>query len=162
MYIFWNLYSLLGIARYFKLSKWIFRKKLELNFRQDPLTRIHERWLECILLPLMMNVVYFPCSISFLNEWDIQVGSWPKQELNGTKKSENSLVPYWTWYANGWVYFDERMCLFRMVVPVPTEWLWMFRDNPFRPNECVCLTNKYVYLEWFRLFQLNRCVFSEW
>jgi len=34
-----------------------------------------------------------------------------------------------------WTYmFSERTCLFRMVVPALTEWMCLFRDNPFRPN----------------------------
>ena len=59
----------------------------------------------------------FTCSISFSNEWDIQFRSWPKQEVNETKKSD-FLVPYWKWYTNGCVcsanghVYSERLRLF--------------------------------------------------
>jgi len=57
------------------------------------LLKTHKKWLKCVLLPLVMNMIYsyvisFPMNEIFKSKISL------KQELNGTKKSENSLVPH--------------------------------------------------------------------
>ena len=61
---------------------------------QDLLLGMHGRWLECVLLLLAMNMLYSHVQFHFLiNEiFKSKVGL--KQELNGTKKSKNSLVQH--------------------------------------------------------------------
>ena len=39
----------------------------------------------------------FTCSIQFLNEWDIQIESWPNLTTKGDLRSQNTLVPHWIW-----------------------------------------------------------------
>jgi len=61
-----------------------------------------------------------------------------KQELDGTKKRENSFVPHYKWYTNRYLCSVKRyVCSERLV--------------PFQPNGCVCSGNP---------FQLNGCICS--
>jgi len=68
--------------------------KFELNFKQDPLFEMRERWLEYVLLPLAMNMVYSHVQFHFQMNEVFKSKVDLKQELNGTKKSKNSLVQY--------------------------------------------------------------------
>ena len=70
-----------------------------------------------------------------------------KQDLNRTKKSENSLVQYWEWYANG--------CVFLANEHVYSEWLC-----PFWLNWCVCLgTTRFSLTD---VSARNGCTRSSW
>jgi len=102
----------------------------------------------------------FTCSISFPNEWDIQIRVSLKQELNEAKKSEalySNIKSVCEWTC----LFDEHTCVFETVVPIPTEWMYLFGDNLFWPNGCVYSANRYVYSERLCPFHLNRCVCSK-
>ena len=105
----------------------------------------------------------FKCSILFLNEWDIQVGSWPESKFKGDQKEWklfNSILKV----ICEWIcMFGEWTCLFWMVAPVPTDWICLFGDNPFRPNGCVIqrtdlsVRKGYACFNWTDVFVRKDC-----
>ena len=102
----------------------------------------------------------YTCLIPFPNERDIQIRSWPKIKANWDQKMWKLFSPILKVVYK--CVFGKRICQFGTIAPVLTEWLYLFRDNPFQPNGCVYSVSGYVCLKWLCQFQLNKFVCSEW
>ena len=132
-------------------------RNFELNFRRDTLLKMRERWLKCILLPLAMKIVYSRAQFRFwINEiFNSEVG------VNKNKMRPKSVKTFYSYIGSGiWMcLYGKQINPFETIALVPTEWICLLGDNPFRPNRYVCSGNGCVWSKWLRLFQLNICFF---
>jgi len=67
------------------------------ELRHDPLIESHRKWLECVLLPLGMKVVYSHVQFRFWVNEIFKSEVSLIQLLKGTKISQKTLAPHWTW-----------------------------------------------------------------
>ena len=75
--------------------------------------------------------IIFTCSISLLNEWDTQVENWLRIRTKWNQKELKLFSSTLKLICELICLFGKRTCLFRMVAPVLTEWMYLFRDNRF-------------------------------